>query len=87
MTRNDLRRKNERLRDQIAQVVEKDLELRGVTETCASIVVQRSIMSMTEHSAIRNPARPPRASSHLIKEIHLLEGGQVLRTQVRPSHR
>ena len=31
MTRNDLRRKNERLRDEIAQVVEKVPELRGVT--------------------------------------------------------
>jgi hypothetical protein len=30
-----LRRKNERLRDQIAQVVEKDPELRGVTEGIA----------------------------------------------------
>jgi hypothetical protein len=35
MTRNDLRRKNERLRDQIAQVVEKDSELRDVTEGIA----------------------------------------------------
>ena len=35
MTRNDLRRKNERLRDKIAQVVEKDPELRGVTEGIA----------------------------------------------------
>ena len=35
MTRNDLRRKNERLRDQIAQVVEKDPELRDVTEGIA----------------------------------------------------
>ena len=35
MTRNDLRRKNERLRDQIAQVVEKDPELRGVIEGIA----------------------------------------------------
>ena len=35
MTRNDLRRKNERLRDQIALVVEKDPELRGVTEGIA----------------------------------------------------
>jgi hypothetical protein len=35
MTRNDLRRKNERLRDQIAQVVEKDAELRDVTEGIA----------------------------------------------------
>jgi hypothetical protein len=35
MTRNDLRRKNERLRDQIAQVVEKDPELRCVTEGIA----------------------------------------------------
>ena len=35
MTRNDLRRKNERLRDQIAQVVEKDPELGGVTEGIA----------------------------------------------------
>ena len=30
-----MRRKNERLRDQIAQVVEKDPELRGVTEGIA----------------------------------------------------
>ena len=35
MTRNDLRRKNERLRDQIAQVVEKDPELRDVAEEIA----------------------------------------------------
>ena len=35
MTRNDLRRKNKRLRDQIAQVVEKDPELRDVTEGIA----------------------------------------------------
>ena len=35
MTRNDLRRKNERLRDQIAQVVGKDPELRDVTEGIA----------------------------------------------------
>ena len=35
MTRNDLRRKNARLRDQIAQVVEKDPELRDVTEGIA----------------------------------------------------
>jgi DNA-directed RNA polymerase specialized sigma subunit len=35
MTRNDLRRKNERLRDQIAQVVEKDPELRDMTEGIA----------------------------------------------------
>jgi hypothetical protein len=35
MTRNDLRRKNERLRDQIARVVEKDPELRDVTEDIA----------------------------------------------------
>jgi hypothetical protein len=35
MTRNDLRRKNERLRDQIAQVVKKDPELRDVTEGIA----------------------------------------------------
>ena len=35
MTRNDLRRKNGRLRDQIAQVVEKDSELRDVTEGIA----------------------------------------------------
>ena len=35
MTRNDLRRKNARLRDQIAQVVEKDPKLRGVTEGIA----------------------------------------------------
>src|ERR1700729_1320864 len=34
-------------------------------------VDRSSAMSTTEHSAIRNPARPPRASSHLIKEIHL----------------
>jgi hypothetical protein len=30
MTKNDLRRKNERLRDQIAQAVEKDPALRDV---------------------------------------------------------
>ena len=35
MTRNDLRRKNARLREQIAQVVAKDPELRGVTEGIA----------------------------------------------------
>jgi hypothetical protein len=35
MTRNDLQRKNERLRDQIAQVVEKDPELRDMTEGIA----------------------------------------------------
>jgi hypothetical protein len=35
MTRNDLRRKNARLRDQIAQVVEKDPKLREVTEGMA----------------------------------------------------
>jgi hypothetical protein len=35
MTRNDLRRKNARLRDQIAQVAEKDPELRDVTEGIA----------------------------------------------------
>ena len=35
MTSNDLRRKNARLRDQIAQVLEKDPELRGVTEGIA----------------------------------------------------
>jgi hypothetical protein len=35
MTRNDLRRKNARLRDQIAQVVETDSELREVTEGIA----------------------------------------------------
>ena len=35
MTRNDLRRKNDRLRDQIAQVGEKDPELRDVTEGIA----------------------------------------------------
>jgi hypothetical protein len=35
MTRNDLRRKNARLRDQIAQVVENDPELRDVTEGIA----------------------------------------------------
>jgi hypothetical protein len=35
MTRNNLRRKNERLRNQIAQVVEKDSELRDVTEGIA----------------------------------------------------
>jgi hypothetical protein len=35
LTRNDLRRKNERLRDQIAQVVKKDPELRDVTEGIA----------------------------------------------------
>ena len=35
MTRNDLRHKNAHLRDQIAQVVEKDPELRDVTEGIA----------------------------------------------------
>jgi hypothetical protein len=35
MTRIDLRRKNDRLRGQIAQVVEKDPELRDVTEGIA----------------------------------------------------
>jgi hypothetical protein len=35
MTRNDLRRKNQSLRDQIAQVVEKDRVLRDVTEGIA----------------------------------------------------
>jgi hypothetical protein len=35
MIRNDLRRKNERLRDQIAQIVRKDAELRDVTEGIA----------------------------------------------------
>jgi hypothetical protein len=35
MTRNDLRRKNERLRDQIAHIVIKDAELRDVTEGIA----------------------------------------------------
>jgi hypothetical protein len=35
MIRNDLRRKNARLRGQIAHVVEKDPELRDVTETIA----------------------------------------------------
>jgi hypothetical protein len=35
MTRNDLRRKNARLRAQIAQVLEKDPELRDVTEDIA----------------------------------------------------
>jgi hypothetical protein len=35
MTRNDLRRKNARLRDQIAHAVEKDSELREVTEEVA----------------------------------------------------
>ena len=35
MTRNDLRRKNERLRDQIAEVVEKNPELRDMTEGIA----------------------------------------------------
>jgi len=35
MTRNDLRRKNARLRDQIADVVEMDSELRDVTEGVA----------------------------------------------------
>ena len=32
MTSNDLRRKNARVRDQVAQVLEKDQELRDVTE-------------------------------------------------------
>jgi hypothetical protein len=35
MTRNDLRRKNARLRDKIAQVAEKDPELRDVNEGIA----------------------------------------------------
>jgi hypothetical protein len=35
MTRNDLRRKNARLRDQIAQVLENNPELRDVTEGIA----------------------------------------------------
>jgi hypothetical protein len=35
MTRDELRRKNARLRDQIAQVLEKDPELRDVTEGIA----------------------------------------------------
>src|ERR1700677_1523452 len=35
MMSNDLRRKNARLRDQIAQVLEKDPELRDVTEGIA----------------------------------------------------
>ena len=35
MTSNDLRRKNARLRDQIAQVLEKDPELRDMTEGIA----------------------------------------------------
>jgi hypothetical protein len=35
MTRNDLRRKNAHLRDQIAHVVEKDPELPDVTEGIA----------------------------------------------------
>jgi hypothetical protein len=35
MTGNDLRRKNERLREQIAQVLEKDPELRDMTEGIA----------------------------------------------------
>jgi hypothetical protein len=35
MTRNDLRRKNDRLRQQIARVVENDPELRDVTEGIA----------------------------------------------------
>jgi hypothetical protein len=35
MTKNDLRRRNERIRDQIAQVVEKDPELRDMTEGIA----------------------------------------------------
>jgi len=35
MTRNDLRRKNARLRDQIALVVEKDPELREINEGMA----------------------------------------------------
>ena len=35
MTSNDLQRKNARLRDQIAQVLEKDPELRDVTEGIA----------------------------------------------------
>ena len=35
MKSNDLRRKNARLRDQIAQVLEKDPELRDMTEGIA----------------------------------------------------
>ena len=35
MTRNDLRRKNDRLRAQIAQVVENDPELRDLNEGIA----------------------------------------------------
>jgi hypothetical protein len=35
MTRNDLRRENARLRDRIANVVEKDPKLRDVTEGIA----------------------------------------------------
>ncbi len=35
MTRDELRRQNARLRDQIAQVLEKDPELRDVTEGIA----------------------------------------------------
>jgi hypothetical protein len=35
MTRNDLRRKNDRLRGQIAQVVENDPELRDLNEGIA----------------------------------------------------
>jgi hypothetical protein len=35
MTRDDLRHKNAHLRDQIAQVVERDAELRDMTEEIA----------------------------------------------------
>jgi hypothetical protein len=54
MTRNDLRRKNERLRDQIAKVVEKDSELRDVTEGIAlrqDLHVEVGLHSSNEHKA------------------------------------
>ena len=54
MTRNDLQRKNERLRDQIAQVVEKDPELRDMTEGIAlrqDLHVEVELHSLNEHKA------------------------------------
>jgi hypothetical protein len=64
MTRNDLRRKNERLRDQIAQVVEKDPELRDVTEGIAlrqdlhvevgTPFLERTLLASTETRLLRS---------------------------------
>jgi hypothetical protein len=54
MTRNDLRRKNARLREQIAQVVENDPELRDVTEGIAlrqDMHVEVGTPSSNEHTA------------------------------------